>query len=176
MPAADQTPAPPADPPVIPWQQTLHHALWKASQSMHRTLNDGLSGLGLTCNQLALAAILQQHAPLSAADLARSQGLTPQTVNTTLAQVDRLGWITRRPHPVHKRVVLLELTEQGHEGVRQGRAIVDAEVARMSAAVGDAAAADAFVAALRRISDELDGTDTAGTSCTVPVSLWPERK
>ncbi|MCS0599706.1 MarR family winged helix-turn-helix transcriptional regulator [Streptomyces sp. LP11] len=164
MPAPNESTA-----PVPPWQQTLNHLLWKAAQAMHRTLNDELGELGLTVSQFALAVALDEYAPLSAADLARSQGLTPQTVNTALAQVDRLGWLRRRPHPVHKRVVLLELTEPGHEGVARGRTITDHVVSRITASLGGAEEARSFRDALRRVAEELDGPDTPA------VSLWPER-
>ncbi|MEU7295177.1 MarR family transcriptional regulator [Streptomyces exfoliatus] len=151
------------------WQQTLHHRMWKASQALHRTLNEKLADLGLTINQLALAVTLAQHAPLSSADLARSQGITPQTANSALAHLDRLGWLERRPHPVHKRVVLLDLTKEGHAGVAAGRARTDAVMDRMRAALGGARQAEEFLASLRRVSDEFDGPDTP------PGQLWPGR-
>ncbi|WP_225850995.1 MarR family winged helix-turn-helix transcriptional regulator [Streptomyces sp. HPF1205] len=151
-----------------PWREGLTHVLWRAHQAAQRRVQESLTGLGVTLTQLALAANVQEHGPLSAADLARALRVTPQTVTVAMNQLVELGWLTRRPHPVHKRVQLFELTPGGTRGVDEGRALVAKADARMTGALegGDA---EEFIGQLRRIVAELEGDDP-------PVApLWPER-
>jgi DNA-binding MarR family transcriptional regulator len=50
---------------------------------------------------------------LSSADLARLSLLTPATIATIVANLKRAGATTARPHPVHGRILQLELTDKG---------------------------------------------------------------
>ena len=50
---------------------------------------------------------------LSSADLARASLLTPATIAGIVANLKRAGGITARPHPVHGRILQLELTDSG---------------------------------------------------------------
>lgn len=151
-----------------PWREGLAHVLWRAQQAAQRRLQESLTGLGVTATQLALAANVQEYGPLSAADLARALRLTPQTVTVAMNQLVELGWLTRRPHPVHKRVQLFDLTPDGTRGVDEGRALVDRINDRMIGALGGGDPEE-FTGRLRCIVAELEGDDP-------PVApLWPER-
>ncbi len=151
-----------------PWCEGMPHLLWRAQQAAQRRLQESLEELGVTTTQLALAANIQDYGPLSAADLARALRLSPQSVTTAMNQLVEHGWLTRRPHPVHKRVVLFDLAPESAESLREGRLRAAELGDRMSRALaGDDT--DAFLGQLRRIRDELEGDDP-------PVApLWPER-
>ncbi|MYW02179.1 MarR family transcriptional regulator [Streptomyces sp. SID3343] len=151
----------------IAWSDQVTHLMWRAHQSMQRVLNDGLEPLGVSINQLGLATRIAEHGALSAADLSRAHRITPQSVTTAVTALERVGWIARRPHPVHRRVVLLELTELGVEGVASGQLVVDEVANVIGAAVGTDHVAS-FAEELRAISAALDGP-------APPVGgMWPE--
>lgn len=151
-----------------PWREGLPHMLWRAHTAAQRRLQEALEGLGVTNTQLGLAALIQDYGPLSAADLARALHLSPQSVTTAMNQLVERGWLTRRPHPVHKRVVLFELTPAGTGSVGEGRLLAAKLSDRMNSALeGEDSAV--FLSQLRRVVVELEGGD-------LPVApLWPER-
>ncbi|GCD94381.1 MarR family winged helix-turn-helix transcriptional regulator [Embleya hyalina] len=149
------------------WSEQLPHLLWRAQQSVQRLLNERLEGIGVSINQLGLAGRLDENGALSAADLARAHHITPQSVTTAMLALERVGWIVRRPHPVHKRVVLLELTELGSAGVAEGRRVVKDVDGMISRTIGPEAA-EVFAENLRMLSAIIDGPD-------VPAGrMWPE--
>ncbi|MFG2953661.1 MarR family winged helix-turn-helix transcriptional regulator [Streptomyces sp. NPDC048291] len=148
------------------WQDGFPHALWRAQQAVHRHTQSAIEGLGVTLTQLGLAVHLDELGLMSASDLARLFRLTPQSVTTALAQLERLGWVRRLPHPVHKRVILHELTETGLTGVADGRA----RIIRADAALTEVLGAEdraATMATLRRLTVALEGEDPS------PAALWP---
>ncbi|MFD0020449.1 MarR family winged helix-turn-helix transcriptional regulator [Streptomyces sp. NPDC058382] len=150
------------------WNQTFSHSMWRANNSVGRALNERLRPLGVTMTQLGIVMTLDQYGPLSGADLARGQNITPQSVTTALAHLERIGWIERHPHPVHRRVVLVEPTEAGRRGMAEGRRLVEGVVERLSDVVGGPEELDRLTLGMRRIAIALDGPDS-------PVArMWPD--
>ena len=147
------------------WEHGVPHVLWRAQQAVHRRVHTALDGLGVTVTQLGLAVHLDELGLLSASDLARRFHLTPQSVTTALSQLERIGWVRRLPHPVHKRVILHELTETGLAGVVDGRARM-AEVDRvLTEMLGEGK--DELVGRLRELTIALEGEDPAD------AAMWP---
>lgn len=142
---------------TTPWQDGLPYVLYRAQQAVHRRAQEALDGLGVTLTQLGLCVHIDELGLMSASDLARRFRLTPQSVTTALAQLERLGWVRRLPHPVHRRVILHELTEAGLAGVADGRARM-AEVDQMltEALPGGR---DGLVGRLRELTVALEGED-----------------
>jgi DNA-binding MarR family transcriptional regulator len=141
-----------------PWQDGLPFLLWRTQLAVHRSLQDSIADLGVTMTQLGLAVHLFELGPLSASDLSRGYRITPQSVTTNLTQLERLGWITRHPHPVHGRIVLNLLTDAGRDGVAAGRAQI-ADATRGFEDLLGAPATDTVVASLKRIMTAIDGED-----------------
>lgn len=80
-------------------------------------------GLDLTRPQaLALMALVEQPGP-SNAELARRNGVSPQTMHQILLRLERDGLVQRRPHPRLKRVQALEATPHAVELVTRGSAV-----------------------------------------------------
>ncbi|MGW3149544.1 MarR family winged helix-turn-helix transcriptional regulator [Streptomyces sp. NPDC001177] len=157
-----------AEQPPLAWNQGLTHLLWRAQSLAHRAVDEALDPLGVTVTQLSLAVLLDEHGPLSGADLARARHITPQSVITAMNRLQELGWVARRPHPVHKRVVLFELLAAGRDGMTQGRRVVEAVNDRIAAVLG-ADGPERCADDLRRIIEALAGPEQ-------PVAaLWPER-
>lgn len=149
-----------------PWQDRLTYVLWRAQQAAHRRVQEELDGLGVTMTQLGLAVHLDELGLMSASDLSRLFHITPQSVTTALNQLERADWVRRLPHPIHKRVVLYELTEAGLAGVAEGRTRIAAVDDSFLDILG-ASGRDEAIGLLRSLTVALDGEDP------VHPSIWP---
>ena len=150
------------------WQHGLPFVLWRAQHALHRRVQEAFDDLGVTITQLGLVVHLDDLGHMSASDLARRFRLTPQSVTTALGHLERLGWVRRLPHPVHRKVIWYELTAAGETGVSAARA-------RMSSV---AASVDALIGADRRreLVDSLQALTVAIDGDPVPDGpMWPVR-
>src|SRR5580698_38731 len=73
----------------------------------------------LTLSQTTTLARLERSGAMTTADLARSEFVKPQSMGTTLADLEQEGLVRRRPHPTDGRQVLFELTAAGIEARRK---------------------------------------------------------
>jgi DNA-binding MarR family transcriptional regulator len=73
----------------------------------------------LSWSQIATLARLDKVGAMTTADLARAEFVKPQSMGTTLADLEQAGLVQRRPHPTDGRQVLFELTAEGVEARRQ---------------------------------------------------------
>jgi DNA-binding MarR family transcriptional regulator len=73
----------------------------------------------LSWSQISALARLDKAGAVTTADLARSEFVKPQSMGTTLADLEQAGLVRRRPHPTDGRQVLFELTAEGTEARRQ---------------------------------------------------------
>jgi DNA-binding MarR family transcriptional regulator len=67
----------------------------------------------LSWSQIATLARLEKTGAMTTADLARSEFVKPQSMGTTLTDLEQKGLVRRRPHPTDGRQVLFELTADG---------------------------------------------------------------
>jgi len=72
-----------------------------------------LAGVDITLPQFRVLAKLAAYPGISNADLARLTQLTPQTISATIANLERAGLVSRRPHEAHGRIQHLDITEHG---------------------------------------------------------------
>jgi DNA-binding MarR family transcriptional regulator len=56
---------------------------------------------------------LVQEGSATTADLARAQGMRPQSMRTIVATLEKLGMVVRKPHATDGRQVNIELTAKG---------------------------------------------------------------
>src|ERR1700692_2415747 len=56
---------------------------------------------------------LAKHGPATTADLARAEGMKPQSMGTTIAALEEMGMVERKPHPSDGRQVNIQLTAKG---------------------------------------------------------------
>lgn len=148
------------------WGDLLPHVLWRAQQAVHSRVQSELEGLGVTVTQLGLAVHLDELGLMSASDLSRRFHITSQSVTTALTQLERKGWVRRLPHPVHKRVILHELTEEGLAGVTEGRQRMAALNDTLSELLGKRGGAR-LLEELRALTVALEGEDPEY------AGLWP---
>jgi DNA-binding MarR family transcriptional regulator len=163
-------------PPTSPGAETasnehenrLEHALWQLSRTMVKVLDDELRPLQLTITQFGTLNRLVVYGPMSTADLARNFGLRPQTIAQAVTALLDAGIVQRRRHPVHKRVLLIELTDAGRRAWEDG----DRRVASVEKRIRDSIGESAYRAMYRdtwKIIEAFGGLldeDSAG-------ALWP---
>jgi DNA-binding MarR family transcriptional regulator len=101
------------------------YRVWHAENALSYALDDALRPLGTSVAQCSVLFHLDLHGSLSAADLSRLIHVTPQGIASTVRRLVDAGWIDRRPHPVHGRVVLLTLTENGRHVLRDAIGIAE---------------------------------------------------
>jgi DNA-binding MarR family transcriptional regulator len=67
----------------------------------------------LSLTEAAVMARLMKEGPATTADLARAEGMRPQSMGTTIAALEEMGIVERKPHPTDGRQVTIELTAKG---------------------------------------------------------------
>jgi DNA-binding MarR family transcriptional regulator len=67
----------------------------------------------LSLTEVAVMARLSKGGPATTADLARAEGMKPQSMGTTIAALEEMGMVERRPHATDGRQVNIELTPKG---------------------------------------------------------------
>ena len=67
----------------------------------------------LSLSESSVLARLARQGPVTIADLARAEGVKPQSMGTTIAALEEMGLVGRKPHPTDGRQVNIELTAQG---------------------------------------------------------------
>jgi DNA-binding MarR family transcriptional regulator len=64
---------------------------------------------------------LDRGGPATAAELARTEQITPQAMASTLAALQGRGLLVRQPDPADRRRIVMSLTETGREVLRHKR-------------------------------------------------------
>ena len=67
----------------------------------------------LSLTESAVLGRLGREGPATTADLARAEGMKPQSMGTTIAALEEMGIVERKPHPTDGRQVNIELTVKG---------------------------------------------------------------
>ena len=68
---------------------------------------------GLSWTESAVLSWLAKRGPMTTAELARGEGMRPQSMGTVAAGLETMGLIVREPHATDGRRVNLVLTEKG---------------------------------------------------------------
>lgn len=93
----------------------LSLAIGQLARRLRTEVNPG----ELSWSQNATLARLEKAGAMTTADLARSEFVKPQSMGTTLADLEQAGLVQRRPHPTDGRQVLFALTAAGTEARRK---------------------------------------------------------
>ena len=75
----------------------------------------------LSLTEAAVMARLANDGPATTADLARAEGMKPQSMGASLAQMEEEGIVKRKAHPTDGRQILYELTAAGIDGRYKSR-------------------------------------------------------
>jgi DNA-binding MarR family transcriptional regulator len=103
---------------------TIGFSLKLAQQALRTHLDSALQEIGLTTPQFAVLTYLEVEPGASNAALARRAFVTPQTMQAILVGLERIGFISRAPHPEHGRVQTTEITKSGRSVLRSASSIV----------------------------------------------------
>jgi DNA-binding MarR family transcriptional regulator len=67
----------------------------------------------LSLTEAAVMSRLARDGPATTADLARAEGMKPQSMGATIAALEEMGMVERRPHPTDGRQLNIQLTAKG---------------------------------------------------------------
>jgi DNA-binding MarR family transcriptional regulator len=67
----------------------------------------------LSLSEAAVMSRLANGEPVTTADLARAESVKPQSMGATIAALEEMGLVERKPHPTDGRQVNIALTSKG---------------------------------------------------------------
>lgn len=91
----------------------------------------------LSWTERAVLARLSREGPATVSELARAECVKPQSMGATIATLEELGLVERRPHPTDGRQVNLLLTEAGSALCEQTRTAKRTWLAEVIAQLND---------------------------------------
>ncbi|HEY4045259.1 MAG TPA: MarR family transcriptional regulator [Acidobacteriaceae bacterium] len=68
---------------------------------------------GLSWTQMAVLKRLDTEGPTTTADLARAEGVKPQSMGTAIAALEEMGLVERKPHASDGRQMNIQVTARG---------------------------------------------------------------
>jgi DNA-binding MarR family transcriptional regulator len=141
----ESAPVPQAQIPYL-LKQTVH--------VMQRVTDAELKDVELNTAKYVVLRLLRERPDLSSAQLARRAFLSPQTMNSMIVNLEKLGLVVRTQHPENLRVWLTRLTEEGERAELAGRAIIDRCSEAMLRHISPAEQ-EQFVGLLRRAIEDM---------------------
>jgi DNA-binding MarR family transcriptional regulator len=87
--------------------------LKRAELAVRGCVEKVLAQSGLTPTQFHVLLLLERNPGISAAQIARSVGIRPQSVNDTVGPLERKGLLLRKPSAAHRRVLETRLSAAG---------------------------------------------------------------
>jgi DNA-binding MarR family transcriptional regulator len=118
---ADMNPRPDSDPP--PLAGTLAAEIRALLARMRRRLREQASPGDFTPSQLSVLQRLERDGPATVSQLARGEGMRPQSMGTVLAPLEAGGFISGTPDPDDGRQTLWSLTPSCAAWFQQSRAV-----------------------------------------------------
>ncbi|MCV6967488.1 MarR family transcriptional regulator [Mycobacterium intermedium] len=100
--------------------ELTENLLWLLKQAFYfslTTVNDAVSGHGVSTAQIGVLRQLLNYPGLSGAELARRLLISPQGVQLAITALERRGLVERRQDPQHKRILRTYLTDEGRSVV-----------------------------------------------------------
>jgi DNA-binding MarR family transcriptional regulator len=78
-----------------------------------RRVRAAASSHELSLTEASVMGRLAKDGPATTADLARAEGMKPQSMGTAIAALEEMGMVERKPHPTDGRQVHIDLTAKG---------------------------------------------------------------
>ena len=97
-------------------RKTLDTAVIDLMQSIGVLLRRARAASGsqeLSLTEAFVMGRLAKDGPATTAELARAEGMKPQSMGTTIAALEEMGMVERKPHPTDGRQVNIGLTVKG---------------------------------------------------------------
>jgi DNA-binding MarR family transcriptional regulator len=149
---------PESDPPAAaPPPLNAAFLLISLGRMVREEVDEGLRPLDLSMRHLSALGHLSRQPGLSYSELARRAGITPQSMQATLRQLEQLQAVERRTTAGRGRTARLHVSPVGLDLIRQGQQVIQAVEDRLLAdlpadqrAAFTLALASTFAATLRR--------------------------
>ncbi|MFI6932833.1 MarR family winged helix-turn-helix transcriptional regulator [Streptomyces sp. NPDC050287] len=125
-------------------------ALRRAEWAVQARKDQRMRPLGLAAAQYTLLMNVHSDPGLTGAELARRLNVTPQAVASQVARLEERGHLERRPHPRHRHVRELHVTDAGRDSLRDADAVLVAIEERIAEMLGPKKTAQ-----LRTLLDEV---------------------
>ena len=87
--------------------------LIKAVGLLVRRIRAAAASHELSMSESAVMARLAKSGPATIADLARAESMKPQSMGTTVAALEEMGMVERKPHATDGRQINIQLTAKG---------------------------------------------------------------
>ena len=126
--------------------------------AFNRRIQEAGIGGDLSAPQLTALSRIDRFGPLTTAELARREQITPQAMGATIASLEQRGLVARSADATDGRRSILSLTPQGRDVLHSGRSAVADKVAAALAGSftpGEIAVLDAAAPLIERLSDLL---------------------
>jgi DNA-binding MarR family transcriptional regulator len=75
----------------------------------------------LSWTETSVMKRLAQEGPGTTADLARAEGMKPQSMGTIVSTLEEFGFVERKPHPTDGRQLNIQLTAEGSAAWRSSK-------------------------------------------------------
>jgi DNA-binding MarR family transcriptional regulator len=93
----------------------LAHDLRLAVMRFSRRLRNQQVDTSVTLTHLSALLTLRQHGPMSPGELAAHERVQPPSMTRVVVALERMGLLTRTPHPTDGRQVVIDLTPAAAE-------------------------------------------------------------
>lgn len=90
---------------------------------MNRRLRQQADFGDLTRSQLNVLSLLEREGPATVSDLARAEGVRPQSMGATVAALEEAGLVRREPDPADRRKSSISLSEVAREQIAAKRLV-----------------------------------------------------
>lgn len=97
----------------------LTYVIGSLDRVLRRRMTEALAPLGLTLAQFTALSVLEANGEASNAQVAERSFITPQSANEVMNPMAARNWVSRKPDPTHRRIVLLRLTDEGRAVLRE---------------------------------------------------------
>jgi DNA-binding MarR family transcriptional regulator len=89
---------------------------------LKRRLREQANAGDLTPSQVSVLLRLEREGPMTMSNLARAEGMRPQSMGSAVAVLEAAGSVSGAPDPNDGRQTILSLTDTCREWIREGRA------------------------------------------------------
>jgi DNA-binding MarR family transcriptional regulator len=89
---------------------------------LKRRLREQANVGDLTPSQVSVLLRLEREGPTTMSNLARAEGMRPQSMGSAVAVLEAAGFVSGAPDPNDGRQSILSLTDRCREWIREGRA------------------------------------------------------
>jgi DNA-binding MarR family transcriptional regulator len=113
----------------IPGVRETANRLRVAIGAFHRRVREAVGDGDLSNPQLTALSRLDRLGPMTTAELARREQISPQAMGSTIASLEDLGLVARSADAADGRRSILHLTPAGLEAIRSGRNAVADRIA-----------------------------------------------